>query len=355
MSRDASGRRVMIRRKQEEVSENHERWVISYADFITLLFAFFVVMYSISSVNEGKYKVLSDSLENVFSDKAKTLVPIQAGKNNQTASSDRLIELPFPGDFPSAEDYKYSIEGVFEDVEDEASPKAEKAEEEIETLAQLSDQLALTLQDLVKEDLASVNSTDDWIEVDIKSSVLFPSGAALPSQKARQIVLKVAQLLKDYTNPIHVEGFTDDIPIQNDFYPSNWELSAARAAAVVRLLELGQVAPDRMAAVGYAEFQPVADNSTEVGRAKNRRVSLIISKQNKRNKVESAVAIPKVSDFKLGAVDNNAARGIKESGDAFDPKSRRTQSESKKQTVPLKIIKLGNGGILFSTESTKPR
>lgn len=354
MSGSAHGRRVMIRRKQEEAPENHERWVISYADFITLLFAFFVVMYSISSVNEGKYKVLSDSLENVFSEKAKTLVPVQVGKNSQMAVTTRLIELPVPGSFPSEEDYKYSVEGVFENVETEATPTAQK-EDPVEALAQLSDQLAVTLQDLVKEDLASINSTEDWIEVDIKSSVLFPSGAAVPSQQARKIVLKVAQLLKDYTNPIHVEGFTDDIPIQNDFYPSNWELSAARAAAVVRLLELGDVAPDRMAAVGYAEFQPVADNATEEGRAKNRRVSLIISKQNKRKKKEAAVAIPKASDFKLGAVNASATNQVNESRDAFDPESRRTQSESNKKTVPLKIIKLGNGGILFSTESTQPR
>lgn len=345
----------MIRRKPEEESHNHERWVISYADFITLLFAFFVVMYSISSVNDGKYKVLSNSLENVFSEKTKTLKPIQAGANNEASDRDRIIQLPIPGDFPSKEDYKYSVEGLFDDVDPETAAKGSQAAKEAEKLDALSDKLTQTLKNLIDDDLASVSSTDDWVEVDIQSSVLFPSGAAVPSATARKIILKVAQLLKEVKNPIHVEGFTDNVPIQNEFYPSNWELSAARAAAVVRLLEGGDIAPDRMAAVGYAEFRPVADNTTEDGRAKNRRVSLIISKEKKARVKDSTAAAAEATDFKVGAVPNQVDKTLSESGNAFSPDSRKAQKGTQKKTVPLKIIKLDNGGILFSSEATKAR
>ena len=385
----------MIRRKHEEESHNHERWVISYADFITLLFAFFVVMYSISSVNDGKYKVLSDSLENVFSEKAKTLLPIQVGNDQLKVTPDRVINLPVPGDFPSKEDFKYSVEGLFDDVEVGIEEQGEGAGKEgsgqeatgkegagddtadidaadidaigvagaanvvtkkdTTALEALAADIESTLMTLINDKLATVNSTDDWIEVDIRSSVLFPSGGAAPSSTARKIILEVAQLLKEYDNPIHVEGFTDDIPIQNEFYPSNWELSAARAAAIVRVLELGDVESNRMAAVGYAEYRPVADNSTEEGRAKNRRVALIISKSSAGKEAESATASPRADNFKVGAVPDKVDAQSGERQNAFDPQSRKKQTDAKNETVPLKIIKLDNGGILFSTESTEPR
>jgi len=277
---------------------------------------------------------------------------VQVGESVSGDPHDRIVQLPIPGDFPSKEDYKYSIKGLFDDVDPDASVAGGEGEEDADALGDLSEKLESALEGLIDDELASVNSTDDWIEVDIKSSVLFPSGAALPSSEARKIVSKVAQLLKEVDNPIHVEGFTDNVPIQNDFYPSNWELSAARAAAVVRLLEASDVAPDRLAAVGYAEFQPVADNSTEDGRAKNRRVSLIISKR-KATRVSNSK--PKVSDFKLGAIPKTRDEKSSGSGNAFNPKNRRAQVRDNKKIVPLKIIKLENGGILFSSESTKAR
>jgi len=106
-----------------------------------------------------------------------------------------------------------------------------------------------------------------------------------------------------------------------------------------------------MAAVGYAEFQPVADNTTEEGRAQNRRVSLVISRQSKAKKSSAVVEASNDIDFRVGAVPEKPG----ESGNAFNPKSRFEQKESQKQIVPLKIIKLNNGGILFSSDSTKAR
>ncbi len=112
----------------------------------------------------------------------------------------------------------------------------------------------------------------------MNSSLLFPSGDALPNDSAFGLLEKVAGILAPFDNPIRVEGFTDNLPISTDRYPTNWELSAARAGSVVRMLAADGVDPRRLAAVGYGEFQPIADNATEAGRARNRRVVLVISR-----------------------------------------------------------------------------
>ncbi|MCG8670939.1 MAG: flagellar motor protein MotD [Pseudomonadales bacterium] len=333
----------MIRRKQQEIPENHERWVISYADFITLLFAFFVVMYSISSVNEGKYKVLSDSLVSVFNAKAGSgIKPIQvADQKSGSASSNRMIPLPIPGDFPAKEDYKYTVEGLFDDAQDPAI-KDGPEQGEVNELSKISDEIAVAFQGLISDELANVRTTKDWIEVDIQSSVLFPSGSAVLSGKALGLLKKIADVLASYENPIHVEGYTDNVPIETFQFPSNWELSSARASAVVRFMIREQVAPERLAAVGYGEYHPVSDNETEDGRSKNRRVAIIISKNLPKKSV-----LEEDPDFKVGAGVTDIDEPI-----ASDPASRQEAAKKSSTKVPLKILKLENGGILFSGDRT---
>jgi chemotaxis protein MotB len=327
----------MIRRRQDDETHNHERWVISYADFITLLFAFFVVMYSISSVNEGKYKVLSDSLVEVFNTRSRTLDPLQSGDQPVRRTSERLISLPHPGDFPSNEDFKYTVEGLFEEVD---YPGQAGEDSEVRHLSRLSDQLALSLQNLISEGMANIQLNRDWIEIDIQSSVLFDSGSAIPSAQAKQIVLRVAELLQSYENPIHVEGFTDNVPIQTDQFPSNWELSAFRSAAVVRLFEIAGIQPARLAAVGYGEHRPVADNETEEGRSRNRRVALIISRLKPKEEAPASDAVR--LDYRIGA-------GI-EPGPAVDARDPASRQRARSNQIPLKIIDLERGGTLFSSE-----
>lgn len=328
----------MKRRHQLDEHENHERWVISYADFITLLFAFFVVMYSISSVNDGKYKVLSDSLVGAFNMRSRDVAVLELGDQSVKNVSERVISLPVPGDFPSQEDYKYTVEGLFEDRQD-ISAQAAPQEGEVAHLSRLSDQLALSLQNLIAEGVANVQFHPDWIEIDIQSSVLFNSGSAQPSAMARQIVMKVADLLRNYRNPVQVEGFTDNIPIQTDQFPSNWELSAARAAAVVRLFELAEIAPDRLAAVGFGEHRPVAPNDTEAGRARNRRVALIIS----RLTPQPAQAPPGAVDYKIGAGRERGAR--------IDTREPLSRQQGRPTQVPLRVMDAEQSGILFSSEA----
>ncbi len=326
----------MSRRRTVEEHENHERWVISYADFITLLFAFFVVMYSISSVNEGKYKVLSDSLVAVFNAQPKTIDPISVGKEDVYKSNDQLIKLPIPGDFPSKEDFKYSVEGVFDDVETRAVRQGENQDDEVDRLSKITEQLAMTLQQQIDDDAVEIRGNDEWIEVNIKASVLYPSGSADLADTAKEILTKVANILVEKRNPIHVEGYTDNVPIETRQFPSNWELSAARAASVVRYFEQLKIEPERMAAVGYGEYHPVADNNTAEGRSKNRRMALVISKTEPPLSEQKQ---PENADYKMGA-QGRVPTGSAQSG-------RRGRAE---QEVPLKIIRLEDGGLLFSSE-----
>ncbi|WP_237045010.1 flagellar motor protein MotD [Aquipseudomonas alcaligenes] len=244
----------MARRRNHEEHENHERWLVSYADFITLLFAFFVVMYSISSINEGKYKVLSESLVGVFSEPERAIKPIPIGDEKpRTTEPDRSM------------------------IEDNPNSST-SSDEPSDPLQQIASSMRDAFGDLIASEQLTVRGNELWVEIELNSSLLFPSGDAVPNEMAFTLIEKVAKILAPYENPVHVEGFTDNLPINTAQYPSNWELSSARAASIVRMLAMDGVNPGRMAAVGYGEFQPVADNATAEGRARNRRVVLVVSR-----------------------------------------------------------------------------
>lgn len=238
----------MARRKRyEEDKENHERWLISYADFITLLFAFFVVMYAISVVNIGKYTVLSEALGDAFggrgaSDKSNTQVELEA--------------LP--------------LSNII------AHKRAEAAKRDRERLDLLAKKLDSVMAPLVRSGKVRVTQTARGVTIDINASVLFRQGDASLSENARETLGAVGELLKDDPHAIEVEGHTDDTPIANPLFPSNWELSAARASTVVRLFAESGVPARRLAAVGRASNVPLAPNTDEAGRARNRRVAVTI-------------------------------------------------------------------------------
>lgn len=270
-------------RRQEE-HENHERWLVSYADFITLLFAFFVVMYATSSVNEGKYRVLSDSLFAAFSGDTRSVSPIQIGEEVRVpvaegqAAPTAVVSIDAPvtgiaGHGP-AEDGSDRFKRAGDQPEEAADPQGPGAE--MENVEDLGERMQEALSPLVDADLVTVREMDDWLELEIKTNILFNSGSARLRGEAVDVLGEVATLLKQFPNPVQVEGFTDDVPINTPAYPSNWELSAARAASVVHLFMKYDVRPDRMMAIGYGEYRPIADNETEEGRARNRRVVIVI-------------------------------------------------------------------------------
>lgn len=276
------------RRNHHEV-ENHERWLVSYADFITLLFAFFVVMYAISSVNEGKYRVLSEVMVEAFRSPPRSMKPIQVGELMRSPVRDPIerisrsdVIMPVPDLRPVAVPL---IQQDLRPVLDRAEPLPPAPAEtqppppdqpSADPLDEVMVQLKAAMSELIEADIVKLRRTDRWVELEITNSILFPSGSADLGPQAMQPLQRIAGVLKEIPNRVQVEGFTDNVPISNPVFPSNWELSAARAASVVHLLARAGVRPERMAAIGYGEFRPVASNATEEGRRRNRRVVMVI-------------------------------------------------------------------------------
>lgn len=281
----------MARRKKHEEHENHERWLVSYADFITLLFAFFVVMYAVSSVNEGKYRVLSDSLVAAFRASPKALHPIQVGNPAKSPYQDHLsirsspavVQLP---DMPAPRAAAQA---------GEARPGAEASP--ASALDSIAQEVTAALSPLIDAGVVRVRSSPDWVEVEINTEILFASGSAALAPDARQILARLAVVLRHFPNPVQVEGFTDDAPINTPAFPSNWELSAGRAATVVRLFAELEVEPERMTAIGFGQYRPVADNATAEGRAQNRRVLVVIRATSEAGQLaQSLVAVSGIAE-----------------------------------------------------------
>lgn len=240
----------MARKPYEEEHDNHERWLVSYADFITLLFAFFVVMYALSSINEGKYRILSNSLLNAF-----------AGA--PAAAAPALMALPVQLPQQAAPPRQLSrIE--------------EALRRERERLTIVARDIHKVLAPLVDQGKVRVIQTDLGVTVEINASVLFAPGEAKLTEQTSKALREVALVLKEDDHALRIEGHTDSVPIGTPQFPSNWELSSVRASSVVRLLIDNGIGEERLAAVGYAATRPVDTNETAEGRLRNRRVSVMI-------------------------------------------------------------------------------
>jgi chemotaxis protein MotB len=259
----------MARRHKHEEHANHEAWAIPYGDLITLLLAFFVVMYAMSSVNEGKYRVLSDSLVAAFNGAPKTMEPIQVGEKQAGPGADlamNLVQMPAIQSQPQR-----SIAPIPMAMSMPADAAGQRAE-----LAGVADEVEQAMSDLIDRELVTVRRHGNWVEVEIKTDILFPSGVATLSPPAEQVLVQLAQTLKPFPNSIRVEGHTDNRPINTAAFPSNWELSAARAASVVHLFTRAGMDPARLAVIGLGENRPSQSNATAEGRNANRRVLLVI-------------------------------------------------------------------------------
>ena len=241
----------MARRPKRPEHDNHERWMVSYADFITLLFAFFVVMYAISSVNEGKYKVFSVSVNHAFGANGK------AGEGSAVHLTEEEI--------------------YFKSLVDRRNARmAEKQRKQNERMQTLAKTLNETMDKFVKNGQMNVSQTGRGVELEINASALFNQGEADIQPEAKKTLADAAKVLVDNDYAVEVEGHTDNMPISTARFPSNWELSSARASSVVRLFIDQGVATKRLKAVGSADNQPVQSNDTAEGRARNRRVTITV-------------------------------------------------------------------------------
>jgi chemotaxis protein MotB len=233
----------MAKKKHEE-HENHERWLVSYADFITLLFAFFVVMYSISSVNEGKFRTVSDSIKaalNPIVSPANVAVPFTIGQNKAV-----------------------TVNPTIDTVKEPAVRRLREIMRSLKNETQLD---IIQMKELTNGDIV----------LTLPDTVLFRAGEAVLRPEARPFIQAISDVLIDLDRHVRVEGHTDSVPISTVQFPSNWELSATRAVTVVRTLsEQYGLQGDHLTAVGHADSRPLADNLTPENRAKNRRVEIVV-------------------------------------------------------------------------------
>jgi chemotaxis protein MotB len=232
------------RHHQHEEHTNHEAWAIPYGDLVTLLLAFFVVMYAMSSVNEGKYRILSDSLVAAFRGSPRTLDPIQVGEKQVGSGADismtvvqqamldgqpRNMLEPAPMQVTDVVSRRHATSNSDYDSE------AEHHELAVRELESVAGEVERAMSELIRDQMIVVRRHGVWVEVEIRTDILFPSGVATLSAEAQKILEQLAATLKPFPNPIRVEGHTDNRPIRSSAFPSNWELSAARAASVVHL------------------------------------------------------------------------------------------------------------------------
>ena len=274
--------------------ENEERWLLTYADMLTLLFALFMVLFSISSVNISKYQVLQQSLKAAFSG---SILPggraiLQSGSESTSAHTPATAEVPSIVPLvPTPTSRSSSSTGSANNAATKPMSSAQLQAALNSMSASISEQDSFLALKAKLDAYAKAHGFGNKVQTVIQrrglvvrvltDNLLFDSGSATLQPGADQLLTEVAQLLNlDPTHPITVEGHTDNQPIATAQFPSNWELSTARATNVVRFLISRGVNRYRLGAVGYADLHPIASNATAAGRAHNRRVEIVLMRLN---------------------------------------------------------------------------
>ena len=264
----------MARKKKHEEHANHEAWAIPYGDLVTLLFALFTVMYAMSSVNEGKFRVLSDSLIAAFHGAPKSLQPVNIGEKEPGKGG----EKPLSGIQPTVlmKIKQQDTPGEGRSPRDPDVPKPPEPRASPAALIRMEREVQNAMQALIDAKIVTVRRESLWLEIEINTDILFASGVSDFSPAAVTVLDKLADVLKPFPNSVRVEGHTDNRPIKTSAFPSNWELSAARAASVVHEFTKDGLDPLRLEIVGFGEFHPRQANDTVEGRNANRRVAILV-------------------------------------------------------------------------------
>tara|TARA_R110000737_G_scaffold34013_1_gene52278 strand:+ start:3910 stop:4896 length:987 start_codon:yes stop_codon:yes gene_type:complete len=312
--------RLRARRHSVE-HDNVERWLVSYADYMTLLFALFVVLYAMAMIDEKPFETATESIGRVFQANDKQpknrghgddILPVNSSKTNKRLFGNGILEDAGPE--------LVSGEVTLSNVSDAQVGT---------TLTSLEKNLHEALYELVESGYAQLQVDGDWLEIELNSSLLFPSGSSSPTNAAKDILSVIYQVIANASNYVRVRGYTDNQRIKTEIFSSNWELSVFRATAILRVLEELTLNPARMAIEGYGQYYPNADNSTATGRAKNRRVVIAISKYGLEQ--ANLLATPTISVKDVEAIKN------------ID--SQRADDDE------IRIIRLENGGIRITTRS----
>jgi chemotaxis protein MotB len=250
----------MARKRKPPEHENHERWLVSYADFITLLFAFFVVMFATSQADKGKAQQVSDSVKRALEGEkiSQVVSAILGGTASDTGKGNAMMRGPG---------------GATQTTEKKAPEKDQKLVELLPSFKMLSEEL--------KKEIAAgkiqVSMQARGLVVSFNQAALFPPGGDEISPEAYDGLEKVARAIAKMPNPVRLEGHTDSMPINTPRFHSNWELSSARSIAILEILSNKYGVPrERLSIAGYADTAPIASNETEEGRARNRRADIVI-------------------------------------------------------------------------------
>jgi chemotaxis protein MotB len=270
----------MRRRHKHEEHANHEAWVIPYADLLTLLLALFVVLYAMSSVNTTKYRALAQAISAAFNGSRAVIQPLTPNPPQSSTPVPTTKPAPIPRTPLAQVLLPVLTQHIATPDTTPGTPsdqnKKSKLSDEQQNLERIRSQVEHALQPLIDKNLVTVRRTPNWLEIEIRTDILFPSGVATLSPSATQVLTSIGDILAPFANPLRVEGYTDDMPINTAVYPSNWELSAARAASVARLFAEHGVDPERLGIVGWGQYRPTADNTSEDGRNRNRRVLVVV-------------------------------------------------------------------------------
>ncbi|MBQ6516876.1 OmpA family protein [bacterium] len=296
----------MAKKKPPEEHENLERWLVSYGDFITLLFATFVVLYALAQTDVNDFAKLEEALKNAFSQQ--TLLNGQEGIMNQ---SDSIFDNVQGNSIISA----LMVEFISPKYEDNSFKAIER---EINRLKKEGELEGITAK-----------MTEEGLLITFDDRYLFTSGSAALSEKAKTILDKIGVLIceKFVMHNMRVEGHTDNKPIASVMYPSNWELSSARACSIVRyLIDRFKFFPSLFTAVGYADTRPVESNDTPAGATKNRRVEILILKNKFKSFEKAQDEILKMSIEEQQAMQRDRAKVIKDIKDNVSPAAKKLLS-----------------------------
>ncbi|MBA6233440.1 MULTISPECIES: flagellar motor protein MotB [unclassified Colwellia] len=299
--------------------DNVDRWLVSYADYMTLLFALFVVLYAMAMVDEEPFETATESIGKVF--QAKVFLPknrghgddildVNTSKTNKRLYGNGILDVAGP-----------------ELVNGEITLSNVSDSEVGTNLTSLEKELHTALYDLIESGFAQLQIDGDWLEIELNSNMLFPSGSSSATNNATTVLAVIYDVIGSSSNFIRVRGYTDNQPINTEIFSSNWELSVSRATAILRVLEDLTLDPARMAIEGYGQYYPREDNKTAKGRSQNRRVVIAISKYGLEK--SNLLATPTISVQDVEA--------IKQIDSANDEENE------------IRIIRLDNGGIRITT------
>ena len=249
----------------------HDRWLVSYADFITLLFGFFVVLYAFAKADQKKQMQVSQAINTALSSMGVLSLAAQYPSTSPAAGAEQAIQ---PTNAVMNEDLL----------------AAARINHDLDRLRR---ELAQTLSSQVAKHTISLEMGPDGLVISLREAGFFDSGSAVPKPEALPTLRQIAARLGATPYDLRIEGHTDNVPIHNAEFDSNWELSSARATRIARLfLDMKAIPPERLSAAGYAEFHPVASNATPEGRALNRRVDLVVLPRAKLDFAASGAAQP---------------------------------------------------------------